>query len=276
MTSVPAVPAPRLLGEAARARGPRVVVITGAGISAESGLGTYRSAGAGWDDAELEQMSRADRYGNHLPRLWSWWGALRAATAAATPNVAHRALVDMQQLVEQHPGEASSFLLVTQNVDGLHQRAGSVDTVAIHGNVGVSRCMRRRCAHRWDDLGVPAAGSVPACPRCGGRVRPDVVLFGEKLDPSSLSRVRAAVAVADLCLYVGTSGNVEPVASLAVAARDAGAVCVLATLEPWESGADVFTEVLPGAATVTVPRLLDRLRRDLGAGRGAVRVTGVT
>lgn len=256
---------PALLSERARRRGPRIVVVTGAGISAESGLATYRSGGAGWDDPNLERMARADRYGTFLHKLWPWWGQLRAAAAAAEPNLAHRALVELEELVAAHPGGDAQFVLATQNVDGLHRRAGSQAVVEVHGQLGVSRCMRRACAHRWEDWAGPEPHPVRNCPACGGRARPNIVLFGESLQPEVVNRLRADLAQADLCVYIGTSGTVEPVASWARLAASAGTRCLLLTLEPWPAGGDAFHEMHPGPATQTVPALVRRVRAELGA-----------
>lgn len=231
----------------------RVLVVTGAGISAPSGIPTYRAAGSGWADPDLERISHISRYGNHLPALWQFWGRLRELTASAAPNAAHEALTTAQQRCEA----AGGFLTVlTQNVDDLHGRAGTTGVIELHGSIHRSRCLRRSCGTPYPDATSPAPGQVPSCPRCARRTRPDVVLFGEQLAAASVAAARAALRQADLIVYVGTSGNVWPVAGFAEQARAAGKRTVLVNADPWEDGAQVFDEIHLGDAAEVLPRLL--------------------
>lgn len=231
----------------------RVVVITGAGISAASGIPTYRQAGSGWTDPDLERISHARAYGNHLPRLWEFWGTLRARTAGAAPNAAHHALAAAQRRCS----DAGGWLLIgTQNIDGLHHAAGSSGVTELHGSIHRSRCIRTGCGPAFDDDRIPAAGQIPPCPRCGRPTRPDVVLFGEQLLARTVKTVTGALRRAELCLYVGTSGEVHPVSDLVSTGRRAGARCVLVNAAPWTHPHPDFHDTLLGPAENLLPGLL--------------------
>ena len=187
--------AARLADGLARARS--VFVLTGAGVSAESGVPTFRDAMTG---------------------LWARFDPLeRAAVAAATPNAGHRAIAAIERRVPV-------FLLATQNVDGLHQRAGSRRMVELHGSLARVRCSREdRIVESWSD---PAADEPPRCQRCGAFLRPDVVWFEEALPAEALDRAEAAARACDLMIVAGTSAEVHPAASLPWLARESGATIV--------------------------------------------------
>lgn len=231
----------------------KVVAVTGSGISAPSGLATYRSDGArGWSNERHERLSHASRYGNHLDELWGFWGRTRQAMLDATPNAAHQALADW----EDHLTEQGGWLtVVTQNVDGLHQRAGSNDVVEIHGTLMRSRCMRGGCRTTFDDTTVDG---VPTCPACGKQCRPDSVLFGEALDPTALRYVRRRLTSCDLCVYVGTSGQVWPVAGFGQVAAQYGAATMLVDRRPWDDDPG-FDLVVTGDCADTLPQIVGQL-----------------
>lgn len=230
-----------------------VVIVTGAGISAESGIATYRAAGSGWNDQHLEWRSHTARYGNFLPELWQFWGSLRAATTAAAPNPAHLALAAAEARTLQAGG---SFLVATQNIDGLHQRAGSRDVIELHGSIHRTRCVRRACTGPHLDGRLPEQGAPLSCETCGKPARPDVVLFGESLAAADQRRVRQALRSADLCVYVGTSGNVWPVAGFVDEAAAAGARCVLVNADPWDEPNLRFSDTFLGPAGTILPAIL--------------------
>lgn len=234
----------------------RVVVLTGAGISAESGIATYRAAGSSWTDPTLERRSHASAYGNHLPALWDFWGSLRRATAAAEPNLAHQALATQGDRCARNGG---SLTVLTQNVDGLHQRAGSADVLELHGSIHRTRCMRRACRAVFTDTRIPEPGTVLTCPTCQSRTRADITLFGEQLPTGALRRAREVMAAADLCVYVGTSGNVWPAADLVSVAAAAGALCVLVNAEPWPHPHPDFERTVLGMAGQVLPTVLEEL-----------------
>lgn len=192
----------------------RVTVLTGAGISAESGVPTFRDALTGlWAQYRAEELATPEAFARNPALVWDWYRMRRELVARVQPNAGHRALVAMER-------EVPDFVLITQNVDGLHQRAGSTRPIELHGNIGRARCSREHTVvERWDE----SAGSPPRCRSCGGFLRPDVVWFGEILPPEALRAAELAARNCDLLLSVGTSNLVEPAASLPWRAAAAGA-----------------------------------------------------
>lgn len=196
----------------------RVAVLTGAGISAESGLPTFRDRLTGlWERYDLEDLVTTEALLRHPDVVWDWFADLRDAMERAAPNAAHRALVTIEQHVAQ-------FTLATQNIDGLHQRAGSRNVHELHGNIFQVYSM-------GDGLPLTAAEwreHAPYCPRTGAFIRPAVVLFGEMLPETAWNTAAMAAVTCDLFLSIGTSGIVEPAASLTeYAARNGATVAVI-------------------------------------------------
>lgn len=232
------------------------VLFTGAGISAPSGLATYRGPGGIWTTSNLESHMTAAGAALNLAGLWEHWGEWRAQVAAVTPNAAHVAIADAQAAARAAGGTVT---VITQNIDGLHTRAGATDVIELHGNVNRSRCTLGRrpgkhCVHpAFDD---PEARTTPGvCPGCGRASRPDIVLFGEHLNAHDVSRAEAAARSADLFVAVGTSGNVWPAVELVDVARTA--TRVLINLDPWPADAPgSFDELRLGDAATLVPELL--------------------
>jgi NAD-dependent protein deacetylase/lipoamidase len=198
----------------------RICALTGAGISVAAGLGTFRGPDGLWTvSPETERAMHAHLLPSNLDALWAVWGGMRDIADRAGPTPAHRALA------------AAGAAVITQNVDGLHQAAGSPDVVELHGSAGRADCLDPFCG--WSGPAARARESEPpACPVCGGPARPAVVLFGEDLDRGALLAARGLAAHCDLFLAVGTSGRVAPAAWLAPAARAAGAFCVNVDLHP--------------------------------------------
>ncbi len=200
----------------------RIAVLTGAGISAESGLPTFRDPMTGlWASYRPEELATPQAF-RRTPRLvWEWYAKRREMAAQVAPNAAHLALVE----IERH---VPAFTLITQNVDGLHQRAGSHNVVELHGNIARTKCFDEDVVlDSWEGTGeVP-----PRCPRCGGMLRPDVVWFGEQLPEQAFQTAIEAAANCDLFFSIGTSGIVEPAASLTQLARHMGATIVIINLE---------------------------------------------
>lgn len=188
-----------------------------------------------------------------LPQMWQVYGRLRDGSVRARPNAAHLALARWGEKW----GERTSITLVTQNVDGLHARAGSPDCIEIHGSLLRSRCLNELCpnAAGFSDLLVP--DHVPACPLCGELLRPDITLFNEALPTLALHRVKRALRECDLFLAVGTSGTVSPASDFVRAAFDAGARTVFVNLTPLEVASPYFGETILGRAEEVLPALLD-------------------
>jgi NAD-dependent deacetylase len=244
----PDEPLPPALLEAVKSAR-RLVVVTGAGVSAESGVPTFRGAGGLWREFRAEELATPQAYARDPLLVWEWYNWRRQVVAGCQPNAAHEALVRMEQQPEE-------FLLLTQNVDGLHARAGSRRLIEIHGSLFRLRCTARP-RHRAD---YPPGQSEPhpACPHCGAPARPDIVWFGERLDAGHLETAFSALEGCDALLVVGTSGVVEPVASMPLVASRAGAYVAALNLEPspLESVADAF---VLGAASVRMTELMASL-----------------
>jgi len=234
-----------LVVEALR-RAQRVAVLTGAGISAESGIPTFRDALTGlWADYSPEELATPDGFRRNPDLVWSWYRSRRLAVAKAEPNPGHRALAALERL-------APDVTLITQNVDGLHRRAGSRDPVELHGNIARIKCFD--CGRQVTEFAD--TDRVPSCPGCGGWLRPDVVWFGEMLPAQALDRAQRAAESADLFLSVGTSNVVEPAASLPWMAAAAGAVVVVVNTaaDGQRSGAGIHH--LIGPAGTVLPDLI--------------------
>ena len=194
-----------------------VVVLTGAGVSAESGVPTFRDAQTGlWAQYDPAQLATPEAFARDPELVWRWYLWRRELVAGAEPNPGHRALAELQDRVP-------SLLLVTQNVDSLHQRAGSRDVVELHGNLTRTRCASCSTVHEAE---VGLDDGVPRCSSCDGLLRPDVVWFGEMLPLQALERAATASRGCDLFLTVGTSALVYPAAGLPYEALTGGAVVV--------------------------------------------------
>lgn len=231
-----------------------VLVLTGAGVSAESGIATFREALTGlWARFDPAQLATAEAFLEDPVRVWSWYEGRRAQVLAAQPNPAHRALA---RWGDRH----GRLHLVTQNVDDLHERAGSRAVIHLHGSLHAPRCFE--CARPLTAPALPEAAeqlvAPPRCPACGGLARPGVVWFGESLPEEALTRAWALAERCDLCLVVGTSGLVQPAASLPGVARQQGATVV--RIDPQPAADFSHDWQLLGAAGVILPALLERLQ----------------
>ncbi|HET8603751.1 MAG TPA: NAD-dependent deacylase [Marmoricola sp.] len=230
----------------------RIVVLTGAGISAESGLPTFRDADGLWEGHRPEEVATPEAFEADPGLVQRFYDARRAALAGVQPNAAHVALARLEQRL------GDDFLLVTQNIDDLHQRAGSRRIVPMHGRLRSAYC--RHCGERSHWRGTLA--DQPACPACGAReLRPDVVWFGEV--PHGLLRIEKALEHAEFFVSVGTSGVVYPAAGFAAIAASAGALTLELNLEPSE-GSPFFDEVRHGPATELVPAWVDEVLAAVG------------
>jgi NAD-dependent deacetylase len=197
----------------------RVAVLTGAGVSAESGIPTFRDAQTGyWARFSPEELASPRAYANDPQRIWAWYASRYETCWNAEPNDAHRALSSLEA------AKGAGFTLATQNVDGLHARAGSERILELHGNLRTARC--ERCAH-IQDLPTPEAFTPPpTCQKCGSRMRPNIVWFGENLPAKTLEAAAVAFQNADVALVVGTSALVEPAASLGRLGKASGAFLI--------------------------------------------------
>ena len=222
-----------------------VLVLTGAGVSAESGVPTFRGGGnsAVWKGMPFDVISSAQMVERDLPAVWEWFDYRRGVLNQVEPNPAHYVIASWQDRFPQ-------FTLVTQNVDGLHRRAGSRDPIELHGSMWHARCIS--CHARFE---IPRIGSRPDdCVSCGDRLRPDVVLFGEILPSGAFELAFEAASQCDFCLVVGTSGLVYPAAGLPEIAKQAGAY--LCEVNPERTPlSDLCDVVLTGKAGELLPQL---------------------
>jgi NAD-dependent deacetylase len=194
-----------------------VAVLTGAGISAESGVPTFRDAQTGlWARFDPRELATPSAFERNPKLVWDWYASRRKQVAAAQPNAGHVALAAWERY-------APEFLLITQNVDGLHRRAGSEKLVELHGNIARVKCSREgTVVPRWDDND----DEIPRCANCGALLRPDVVWFEEMLPADAFARAEAAASRCDVMLVVGSSAEVYPAAALPAAAGRTGATIV--------------------------------------------------
>lgn len=224
-----------------------VAVLTGAGISVESGVPTFRGSGGLWEHFRAEDLATSAAFARDPRLVWRWYDWRRSVIAKAEPNAGHRALAALET-------EKARFTLITQNVDGLHDRAGSRRLLKIHGDIWNLRCTR--CERRWTDM-RPSLPELPPHCECGALARPDVVWFGEPLPADVWMKAEEAAASADLLLVVGTSALVYPAAGLVLTAQEGGARVVEINPErtPFSGGVDRSLQARAGEA---LPQLLRR------------------
>lgn len=235
-----------LVDRLARAR--RIVVLTGAGISAESGIPTFRDEGGLWQKFKPEELANVSAFLRNPELVQGWYQHRQAVVTERAPNAGHRALVALEELIPD-------FVLVTQNVDNLHQRAGSESVIELHGNIMRSYCID--CGEEGDGATV-SADSAWRCGSCGGLIRPDVVWFGEMLPQEAFENAEDAARAADVFLSIGTSGVVYPAAGLPMVAADAGAYTAEINLEP-SAIAHYLDETVEGRAGEVLPALVEQV-----------------
>ncbi len=234
--------------------GTRVLVLTGAGISAESGLATFRGGGGLWAGHPVQQVATPGGFAADPALVWAFYSMRRREAAQATPNPAHVALAELERRL------GDRFLLVTQNVDGLHRVAGTERLVEVHGSLWRTRCSRCM-AQPFEDRTFPVEPPLPTCQRCGALLRPDIVWFGEPLDRAAANRIDRFILEAGIgrarwvFLAVGTSGAVWPAAGYVELASLRGAETWLVNLDPADN-AGAFDHVVQGRAGEVLPELL--------------------
>lgn len=224
-----------------------IVILTGAGLSAESGVSTFRDPDGIWAKFDYREVATPEGFASNPAKVHEFYNMRRRAHATVKPNAAHAALAKLEA---DHPG----VTIVTQNVDALQEQAGSKSLIHMHGEVLKALCAACGARHSWrDDLSTACI-----CPSCeaAGHMRPDVVLFGEM--PYQMQRISKLLASCDLFISIGTSGNVYPAAGFVREARANGAHTVELNLEPSE-GANLFHQSRYGRATVIVPDFVEKL-----------------
>lgn len=213
-----------------------ITVLTGAGVSAASGVPTFRGAGGLWRNFRPEALATAEAFGRDPKLVWEWYAWRRFLIAACEPNPAHRVLADWSR-------RFPNFKLITQNVDGLHERAGTANTIRLHGSIWEVGCWQgcAKSPRRWRDDTVNFKQLPPRCPHCNGLIRPGVVWFGETLETNVISQAWNA-AKCDVFITVGTSSQVYPAAGFVEQARKNGAFTV-----------EINPEVTPATSIVDLP-----------------------
>ena len=236
-------------------RYPRIVILTGAGISAESGISTFRDKDGIWAKVDYREVATPEGFRRNPQKVLEFYNSRRMLSGGAKPNAAHFALAKLEQ--EHAVKNGGRVVVVTQNVDALHEAAGSKNLIHMHGQHRQTLCNHCQARHPWGpeqpDLAVDLA-----CARCGkaGGLRPDVVWFGEM--PYHMEEIYAELAEAKLFISIGTSGNVYPAAGFVAEARSNGAHTVELNLEPSE-GASLFHESHHDPATKIVPMYVERV-----------------
>lgn len=225
-----------------------VAVLTGAGISAESGVPTFRDKNGLWQKFRPEELASMNGFLRNPDLVWEWYQSRREVIYSVQPNPGHTALATMENLFP-------TFTLITQNIDRLHQRAGSKNVYELHGNIIENYCVR--CKHPFDYTYTdnPEQKEVPRCPLCGGLIRPAVVWFGEMLPEDTLLAAQEAAIECDVFMSIGTSAEVYPAAQLPLSAREAGAYLVEINPTPTHLTPLADTAILAPAGQV-LPELL--------------------
>jgi len=229
----------------------RIVILTGAGLSKESGLSTFRDKDGIWAKYRIEDVATPEAFARDPERVLAFYNARRKGAAGVKPNAAHLALARLEQ---EHPGEV---LTVTQNIDPLHEMAGTKRLIHMHGEILKALCNHCGAREAWEDDLTPGT-LCRACGKAGG-MRPDVVWFGEM--PYRMDEIYDALANCDLFISIGTSGSVYPAAGFVMEARRAGAHTVELNLEP-SQGISAFHEAIHGPATRVVPAYVDALLKS--------------
>ena len=226
----------------------QIVVLTGAGLSAESGLGTFRGTDGLWDHYDIEEVATPEGFARDPVKVHEFYNMRRGWLTRAKPNAAHLALARLEK------ANGSKVLTVTQNIDGLHEAAGTHHLIHMHGELGRALCARCGTSLPW----LQELSLNTACPVCHktGYMRPDVVWFGEM--PREMERIHEALRHCDLFVAIGTSGTVYPAAGFVIEADSAGAHTVELNLEP-SDGASLFAEAHYGTATEIVPAFVETL-----------------
>jgi len=223
-----------------------ICILSGAGISAESGVATFRGTDGLWSKLKPEELANFDAFMRNPELVWEWYNYRKQIIHDVKPNSAHYALVRLEELVKE-------FTLVTQNVDNLHGRAGSKNVLELHGNIERSYCID--CGKFIKHVEVTMEKKVPKCPSCNGLIRPDVVWFGEMLPEGVFESAAEAARRCELFLTIGTSAVVFPAAGLPLTARNHGAYVVEVNTEPTEISHTV-NETLLGKAGEVLPQLV--------------------
>jgi len=231
----------------------KVVVLTGAGISAESGVPTFRGKEGLWGKFKPEQLASMDAFMSSPKIVWEWYNWRRELIARVKPNAGHTALANLENMIDE-------FTLVTQNVDNLHELAGSKSILELHGNIYRNKCMD--CSTLYEDEGDIDPEQIPTCSLCNGKIRPDIVWFGEMLDPEIINAAFFKAEEAELFFVVGTSALVHPAATLPIVAKQHGAILVEINVER-TALSDLVDFHFAGKSGQFLPKLVELLKEQV-------------
>ena len=231
----------------------KAVVLTGAGISAESGVPTFRGKEGLWGKFKPEQLASMDAFMSSPKIVWEWYNWRRDLIAKVKPNAGHAALVNLENLIDE-------FTLVTQNVDNLHVLAGSKSILELHGNIFRNKCMD--CNALYEEEGDINPDKIPACTQCNGKIRPDIVWFGEMLDSDIINTAFQRAEEAELFFAIGTSALVHPAASLLVVAKQHGAILIEINVER-TALSDIVDYHFEGKSGQFLPELVEQLKEQV-------------
>ena len=218
-----------------------ILFFTGAGISAESGVETFRGKGGLWNKMSAQELASFDGFMKNPNLVWEWYQYRRKIVRETTPNAGHKTIANF----EKHFDDVT---VVTQNVDNLHKRAGSSKILELHGNIERNFCID--CKTFYDIENFLEGNEVPKCEKCGGMIRPDIVWFGEMLPQSIFSEAEQKAAESDICFIVGTSAVVYPAAYIPISAKEAGATLVEINIEPTNISSQVEFSLIGKAGEV--------------------------
>ena len=231
----------------------KVAVLTGAGISAESGVPTFRGAGGIWNKLKPEELANFEAFMRNTDVVWEWYNMRKELINNTQPNNGHYALVELEKIY------GDGFTISTQNIDNLHQKAGNKNVYELHGNITRSYCIK--CNKFHSDIKIDEKNRIPYCD-CGGLIRPDVVWFGENLPEFELTKSIEAAENADVYFSIGTSGNVYPAAGLPSVAKRSGAFTIEINTERTFIS-DLFDVVLIGKSGDILPEIVKLLKEEV-------------
>lgn len=238
-----------------------IVALTGAGISVASGLRPFRGPGGLWNEVDVLAYATAEALKQDPFKVWRFFASLRQQLKYAEPNAAHYALAKLESHMENH----QNFTLITQNVDGLHQRAMSKNVIEMHGNLKRIRCQYKKCRLKPYEDDHFSLESLPTCNLCGSPLRFDIVLFGEHIQMDIQREIKKSLRSCNLFMAIGTSREVYPAAGFVRVARSYGAKTIAINVEPIESATSDFHEVYLGKAEEVLPEFLNQTLHSSGS-----------